>query len=86
LKNKINRFNLLLNEMVKNPDSLTSRPYIGRQILIEINSIYPQITGGTYSESWTFGDATSDTNKVAIMVMATRSGIKNPDKEKSTNG
>ena len=82
LKSEINRLNLLLNEKAKNIDSLTSRTYIGRQLLIELKTIYPQITSCSYSESLTFKDATSDTTKVAVIVLGTKSAIKQPDKEK----
>jgi uncharacterized hydrophobic protein (TIGR00271 family) len=82
LKNEVNRLNLLLTEKVKNLDSLTSRNYIGRQLLTEISAIYPQITSCSYSESLTFNDATSDTIKVSIIVMGTSSAIKKQDKEK----
>jgi uncharacterized hydrophobic protein (TIGR00271 family) len=82
LKSEINRLNLLLNEKVKNIDSLTSRAYIGRKLLVEIKTIYPQITSCSYSESLTFNNETSDTTKVAIIVLGTRSAIKNQDKKK----
>jgi len=82
LKSEINRLNLLLTAKDRNLDSLDSRNYIGRQLLTEINSIYSQITSCSYSESLTFNDETSDTTKVAIIILGTKSAIKNQDKEK----
>jgi uncharacterized hydrophobic protein (TIGR00271 family) len=82
LKSEVNRLNLLLSEKDKNLDSLISRAFIGQQLLIEINSIYPQISSCSYSESLTFNDGTSDTTKVAIIVMGLATAIKNSDKEK----
>jgi uncharacterized hydrophobic protein (TIGR00271 family) len=81
-KNEISRLNLLLNQEVKNLDSITSRAYIGRQLLVEIKTIYPQITSCSYSESLIFSDATADTSKVAIIVLGAGSYIKNSDKVK----
>lgn len=70
LKTEVNRLNLALKEKQKTTDSIISKPKIGKQLLNEIKTIFPEIKSCSYSETVAFQDSTK-TDKVKIVVMET---------------
>jgi uncharacterized hydrophobic protein (TIGR00271 family) len=72
LKIEMNRLNILLQGKEKQLDSLNKRDYLGRQILEEIRSLYPQISNCTYAESYAFHDTVSNPDKIDLIVFTTK--------------
>jgi len=72
LKIEMNRLNILLQGKEKQLDSLNKRDYLGRQILDEIRSLYPQISNCTYAESYAFHDTVSNPDKIDLIVFTTK--------------
>ena len=62
------QLNILLQEKQKQIDSLNQRNYLGRQVLNEINAIFPQIIKCSYSDSYEFQDTSSNFKKMEIVV------------------
>ena len=72
LKIEMNRINMLLLGKEKQLDSLIKRNYLGRQILDEIRSLYPQISNCTFAESYAFHDTVSNPDKINLIVFTTK--------------
>jgi uncharacterized hydrophobic protein (TIGR00271 family) len=72
LKIEMNRINMLLLGKEKQLDSLIKRDYLGRQILDEIRSLYPQISNCTFAESYAFHDTVSNPDKINLIVFTTK--------------
>lgn len=70
LKTEVNRLNLALKENQKTTDSIISKPKIGKQLLGEIKTLFPEIKSCSYSETVAFQDSTK-VDKVKIVVMET---------------
>lgn len=83
IKGELNRMNLLLQRKDKQIDSLNKINYYGKQILEEINKLYPEIVSCSYGESLTFNDPTSDPDNAKIIAFTTkRKYLSNTDKQK----
>ena len=86
LKIEMNRINMLLLGKEKQLDSLIKRNYLGRQILDEIRSLYPQISNCSYSESYAFHDTVSNPDKIDLIVFTTKEkSLAKSEKEKIAN-
>lgn len=86
LKAEINRLNLLLKMKDYQADSLENINKMGREILSEIKTLYPQVTKCTYSVSNTFSNSENGPNKTGIVVLAVKNNsLKNSDKIKIEN-
>lgn len=70
LKTEVNRLNLALKAKQKTTDSIISKPIIGKQLLAEIKTLFPEIKSCSYSETVAFQDG-AKTDKVKIVVMET---------------
>lgn len=70
LKTEVNRLNLALKEKQKTTDSIISKPIIGKQLLNEVKTLFPEIKSCSYSETVSFQDSTK-IDKVKIVVMET---------------
>ena len=70
LKTEVNRLNLALKEKQKTTDSIISKPRIGKQLLGEIKTLFPEIKSCSYSETVSFQDSTK-VDRVKIVVMET---------------
>jgi hypothetical protein len=67
----------------KQVDSLMNNGMIGRQILEEIRTVFPQITGCSISDSFAFQDTASVPKKIKMVVFETsKKGLPNKEKEK----
>lgn len=75
IKTEMNRLSILLKEKEKKVDSINNINYRGQQILGEIKSLYPEIINCSYSESYLFGDSTSNPEKVVIVVFTTKGAV-----------
>lgn len=83
LKAEMNRLNLMLKEKDLQLDSIRNRHYLGRQILDEINALYPQIINCTYAESYVYIKNAPNPEKVPIVVFKTSlKYFKKSDKQK----
>jgi uncharacterized hydrophobic protein (TIGR00271 family) len=86
LKIENSQLNMMLLEKGKQLDSLQSKNNFGRQILDEINNLYPQILNCTYSESYIFYNSKSNPEKVQIIIFKTKkSSLQNSEKKKIEN-
>lgn len=70
LKTEVNRLNLALKENKKDTDSIVSKPKIGKQLLMEIKTLFPEIKACSYAETVSFGDSTK-TDAIKIVVLET---------------
>ncbi len=74
LKGEINRLNMLLKDKESRQDEARRRAGMGRQLLAEIKSLYPQITACAYAETAAFRDGVEGAKKVDIIVFKARKG------------
>lgn len=83
LKGEMNRLNLELQQKQKYLDSLNARNFRGRQILNEIQTLYPQINMCSLTDSYVFKDSLAVPDKVSIIVFTSKdSSLSNDDREK----
>jgi len=81
LKIEVNRLNLALKEKQKIADSITSKPILGKQLLSEIKTIFPEIKACSYSETVTFQDSTKIDRVKIVAIETTKKGL-NADSRK----
>jgi len=75
-----------LQEKEKYIDSLYRRNYFGRQVLDEVQNLYPQIIKCYYADSYQFYDTLSNPDKLEILVFTTKDKkLANSDKQKIEN-
>lgn len=75
LKTEVNRLNLALKEKQKTTDSIISKPIIGKQLLSEIKTIFPEIKSFSYSETVAFQDSTKTDNVKIVVMETTKKGL-----------
>jgi uncharacterized hydrophobic protein (TIGR00271 family) len=86
MKVEMNRLTLLLKDKERQVDSLTTRNLVGRQVLDEIITLYPQIISCSFSDSYLFNDTVPDPKKLEIVVFTTLdSSLSEIDKAKIEN-
>jgi uncharacterized hydrophobic protein (TIGR00271 family) len=86
LKGEINKLNLMLKDSKKRADSIVNKPFIGKQLLHEVKSLYPQIIGCSYSDTYSFSDTLDIPSKTSIVVLSWKKfKFKDSDKEKINN-
>lgn len=82
LKTEVNRLNLALKENKRTTDSIVSKPIIGKQLLVEIKTLFPEVKSCSYAETIAFQDSTK-TDKVKIVVMeTTKKGLSNDSRKR----
>ena len=83
LKSEVNRLNVVLAERQKKSDSILSKPIIGKQLLREINALFPEVKSCSYAETLSFQDST----KVPVKIVIIESGKKqiSPDSKRKIN-
>ena len=85
-QSEISRLNSALQTQQQRYDSLRQVPRIGRQLLKEMRSIYPQINGCSYAESVAFVQGRDSAAAVRYLIIDTGgSGISPEDQEKLTD-
>lgn len=82
LKFEINTLRLALIEKDKQLDSLNKKGLLGKDILDEVSILFPQITGSTYSETFSFIDTLDAPNKIKMVVFDTKAR-RFPDSDKA---
>ena len=82
LKFEINTLRLAVMEREKQLDSLAKTGLRGKEILDEIKVLFPQITGSTYSETFSFVDTLDVPQRIKMIVFDTK-GRRFPDADKA---
>ncbi len=85
LKEKIVNLNNALNHKNNQIDSIINRQKMGEVLLKEISTIFPQINGCTYSESYFYQDSVASENLSSLIVLSTSKNLNPPEKEKIFN-
>lgn len=80
---EINRLSMLLEEKERIIDSLYKKNYLGRQVLDEIKTLFPQIIKCSYADSYEFYDTLANPDRVEILILTTKGkGISSNEKMK----
>lgn len=79
---QINKLNAALENNKKTLDSLQNIKLTGKQLLSEIKTIFPQISGCSFSDSYFYKADTSAVTSQNILVLDVKSKLGNSDKEK----
>lgn len=83
LQSELNRMRLLVKEGKQKQDSINARVLIGKQLLAEIQPLYPVITACSFSETELF--SATEPEKTAIVTFSTSGNtLKQNDREKIT--
>lgn len=86
LGNKLNATTFALRQTENKVDSLINIPLFGKKILMEIKTLYPQITACSYAETYVFTankDTTMRSEKAPVVIFSTsRNSLRTTDKEK----
>lgn len=82
LKTEVNRLNLALKEKQKTADSIISKPIIGKQLLSEIKTLFPEIKSCSYSETVAFQDSTKTDNVKIVVMETTQKGLTTDSKKR----
>lgn len=85
LKEEIVNLNSALSKKNIEMDSMLNQQKFGQTLLSEIKTIFPQIQGCLYSKSLNFHDTLKLPQLTPIIVLSTKSTIKDADKEKLKN-
>jgi uncharacterized hydrophobic protein (TIGR00271 family) len=71
LRGEVDRLSKLLENDRKQLDSLEQRNLLGKQLLLEVRILYPQIASCAYSETYVFNDSLNTPEKVAMVIFTT---------------
>ncbi|MBN2522086.1 MAG: DUF389 domain-containing protein [Bacteroidales bacterium] len=71
LKVEMNRLTLMLKDKERQVDSLYLRSHLGREVLDEIVTLYPQIISCSFADSYVFNDTLPEPERIEIIVFAT---------------
>lgn len=85
LKEQVVALNYTLTEKDKELDSLKNRQKLGETLLNEIKTIYPQLSAGSYSETFSYNDSLSSPVKLSVIVLSSKKNIQASDKIKIKN-
>lgn len=86
LKQEIARLNDVVKANAMQMDSINSRKDIGKQLLTEISTLYPQIKSCSYSEAYTFSaDSTKQPSKTDIIIFSLKSSLRSSERERIKN-
>jgi uncharacterized hydrophobic protein (TIGR00271 family) len=83
LRKELNRLNMIIQQKESVIDSISAQSLIGKNILNEIKSIYPQIVSCSFAKASTFLDATPVSKETEIVVFTlSKNNLSVRDKEK----
>lgn len=83
LRTELNRLNFIIQQKESVIDSISTQSLIGKNILDEIKSIYPQIVSCSFAKASTFLDSTSGSKETEIVVFTlSKNNLSIKDKEK----
>lgn len=74
LKAEIGRLNQLLADQKKQPDALSLTRTIGKQLLSELTTLYPEILSCSYSEAYNFNHPDSTGKMTALVILGVKPG------------
>jgi uncharacterized hydrophobic protein (TIGR00271 family) len=80
LREQISGLTLTLDHRMSQLDSIRQREVFGQVILEEINSLYPQIVGTAFSDTWVFHDTLAQPLKVALVILSVNQELAADDK------
>lgn len=82
LKEQINNLRLALENRESRIDSIIKKETFGEKLFGELKILYPQIIGGSYSETFYYHDTSASAVKIPIVVLNTKAKISSQDKNK----
>lgn len=85
LKEQIISLNKAINQKESEIDSIINQYKLGQVILKEIRTIYPQINGCTYSDSFVYRDTLSVPLRTSVVILSAKSGVTKSDKTRINN-
>jgi len=85
LKDELARLNTILRSKDDKIDSLTQKGFLGKSILLEIQTLFPQITGCAYAETFQFQGDAFQPDKTIMVMLNTTSTISTPEKKQITS-
>lgn len=85
LNEQISSLNAALNKKNAEIDSIQNQYKFGQVLLLEIKTIYPDIQGCTYFESFNYHDSLSVPLKSSVVILSANKNIKPDDKIKINN-
>ncbi len=85
LNEQISSLNAALNKKNAEIDSIQNQYKFGQVLLLEIKTIYPDIQGCTYFESFNYHDSLSAPVKSSVVILSANKNIKPDDKIKINN-
>lgn len=85
LKGEIINLNFSLNKKNFKIDSILNQQKFGETLLKEIITIFPQIEGCLFTESFFFYDNVKTPNRTPVVILSLRSNIRDADKRKINN-
>jgi uncharacterized hydrophobic protein (TIGR00271 family) len=80
LKEQISELYIALDHRGSQLDSIRQREVFGKVILNEINTLYPQIAGSAYSDTYIFHDTLSQPLKAAVVILSLNDELTEADK------
>ena len=86
LREKLSSLSISLQKKESQLDSLSKTSYMGKTLLQELQSLYPQIVGCAYAETYLFGTSSAASTKTPVVIFSSTSNkLSIPDKEKIEN-
>jgi uncharacterized hydrophobic protein (TIGR00271 family) len=83
LRSEISRLNVLVDNETAKTDSLEQRRLMGKQLLKEVKTLYPQVIGCAYSETYMFNDSLETSDKMAVVLFTvSKEGIQVENRNK----
>lgn len=82
LKEKIISLNSLLDKKNYEIDSLLNKQKLGKTLLYELKTIYPELYGCFYSESLFVNDVTDKSDIISVIILSSKKLLNNNEKEK----
>jgi uncharacterized hydrophobic protein (TIGR00271 family) len=80
LRAELNRLSLILQNNRREIDSLQNRTLIGKQLLLEVQSFYPQVRSLTFSETTAYQE--NDSTNISLVVLTSNAAFKSSEKQR----
>jgi uncharacterized hydrophobic protein (TIGR00271 family) len=80
LRAELNRLSLILQNNRREIDSLQNRTLIGKQLLSEIQSFYPQVRSLTFSETTEYHE--NDSTNISLVVLTSNAAFRTNEKQR----
>ncbi|HYE72030.1 MAG TPA: hypothetical protein VEF04_01815, partial [Blastocatellia bacterium] len=83
LRAELNRLSLILQNNRREIDSLQNRTLIGKQLLSEVQSFYPQVRSLTFSETTEYQE--NDSTNISLVVLTSNAAFRTSEKQRIVN-